>query len=43
MVRLPHPLRSGDSQGQESFLLPSEDKESRNYDTHRHEHTHVHI
>ena len=32
MVKLPHP-RSGDSQGQETFLAPSADKQTRNYDT----------
>ena len=32
MVRLLHP-RSGDSQGQETFLAPSADKQTRNYDT----------
>ena len=32
IVRLPHP-RSGDSQVQETFLAPSADKETRNYDT----------
>ena len=32
IVRLPHP-RSGDSQGQETFLAPSADNQSRNYDT----------
>ena len=32
IVRLPHP-RSGDSQGQETFLAPSGDKQTRNYDT----------
>ena len=32
IVRLPHP-RSGDSQGQETFLAPSADKQTRNYDT----------
>ena len=32
IVRLPHP-RSGDSQGQEMFLAPSADKQTRNYDT----------
>ena len=32
IVRLPHP-RSGDSQGQETLLLPSGDKRTRNYDT----------
>ena len=32
MVRLPHPP-SGDSQGQETFLAPSADKKTRNYDT----------
>ena len=31
-VRLPHP-RSGDSQGQETVLAPSADKQTRNYDT----------
>ena len=31
-VRLPHP-RSGDSQDQETFLAPSADKQTRNYDT----------
>ena len=31
IVRLPHP-RSGDSQGQETFLAPSANKETRNYD-----------
>ena len=31
IVRLPHP-RSGDSKGQETFLAPSTDKETRNYD-----------
>ena len=31
IVRLPHP-RSGDSQGQEMFLAPSTDKQTRNYD-----------
>ena len=30
-VRLPHP-RSGDSQGQETFLAFSADKQTRNYD-----------
>ena len=30
-VRLPHP-RSGDSQGQETFLAPSADKQIRSYD-----------
>ena len=30
-VRLPHP-RSGDSQGQETFLEPSADKQIRSYD-----------
>ena len=29
--RLPHP-RSGDSQGQETCLAPSADKQTRNYD-----------
>ena len=32
IVRLPHP-RSGDSQGQETFLAPSTDKQTSNYDT----------
>ena len=32
IVRLLH-LRSGDSQGQETFLAPSTDKQTRNYDT----------
>ena len=32
IVRLPHP-RSGDSQGQETFLAPPADKQTRNYDT----------
>ena len=32
LVRLLHP-RSGDSQGQETFLAPSADKQTRNYDT----------
>ena len=32
IVRLPHP-RSGDSQDQETFLAPSADKQTRNYDT----------
>ena len=32
IVRLSHP-RSGDSQGQEKFLAPSADKQTRNYDT----------
>ena len=32
IVRLPHP-RIGDSQGQETFLAPSLDKQTRNYDT----------
>ena len=32
IVRLPHP-RSGDSQGQETFLAPSADKQTCNYDT----------
>ena len=31
IVSLPHP-RSGDSQGQETFLAPSADKQTRNYD-----------
>ena len=31
IVRLPHP-RSGNSQGQETFLAPSADKQTRNYD-----------
>ena len=32
IVRLPHP-RSRDSQGQETFLAPSADKQTHNYDT----------
>ena len=32
IVKLPHP-RSGDSQGQETFLAPSVGKHTRNYDT----------
>ena len=32
IVRLPHP-RSGDSQGQQTFLAPSADKQTHNYDT----------
>ena len=32
VVRLPHPW-SGDSQSQETFLAPSSDKQTRNYDT----------
>ena len=32
IVRLPHP-QSRDSQGQEKFLAPSADKQTRNYDT----------
>ena len=32
IVRLPHP-RSGDGQGQETFLASSTDKKSRHYDT----------
>ena len=32
IVRLPHP-RSGDRQGQETFLAPSADKQTCNYDT----------
>ena len=32
IVRLPHP-QSGDSQGQETFLTPSADKQTLNYDT----------
>ena len=35
IVRLPHPL-GGDSQGQETFLAPSADKQTRNYDTECH-------
>ena len=31
IVRLPHP-RNGDSQGQETFLAPSADKQTPNYD-----------
>ena len=32
IVKLPHP-RSRDTQGQETFLAPSADKQTRNYDT----------
>ena len=32
IVKLSHP-RSGDSQGHETFLVPSADKQTRNYDT----------
>ena len=32
MARLLHPQRR-DSQGQETFLVPSADKQTRNYDT----------
>ena len=32
IVRIPH-LRSGDTQGQKTFLAPSADKQTRNYDT----------
>ena len=32
IVRLPHPW-SGDSQGQETILAPSTDKQTRNHDT----------
>ena len=32
IVRLPHP-QGGDSQGQETFLAPSAEKQTRNYDT----------
>ena len=32
IIRLPHP-RSGDTQGQETFLALSADKQTRNYDT----------
>ena len=32
IVRLPNPW-SGDSQGQETFLAPTADKQARNYDT----------
>ena len=32
IARLPHP-RSEDSQGQETFLAASADKQTRNYDT----------
>ena len=31
IVRLPH-SRSGDNQGQETFLAPSADKQTHNYD-----------
>ena len=39
IVRLPHPW-SGDSQGQEMFLAPSADKQTRNYDTEHSHHQH---
>ena len=39
IVRVPHPW-SGDSQGQETFLAPSADKQTRNYDT---ECSHIYI
>ena len=32
IVRLPHP-RIGDSHGQETFLAPTADKQTRSYDT----------
>ena len=32
VVRLPHP-RSGNSQSQDTFLAPSADKQTHNYDT----------
>ena len=32
IIRLPHP-QSGYSQGQETFLAPSADKQTRNHDT----------
>ena len=32
IIKLPYP-RSGDSQGQETFLVTSADKQTRNYDT----------
>ena len=32
IVRLPHP-RSGNSQGQETFLAPFADNQTHNYDT----------
>ena len=32
IVKLPHP-HSGDSQGQKTFLAPSGNKQTRNYDT----------
>ena len=41
MVGQPHP-RSRDSQGQEPFLVPPADKETRNYDTQTHTNTHTH-
>ena len=37
IVRLPHP-QSGDSQGQETFLTPSADKQTRNHDIERSNH-----
>ena len=42
MVGQPHP-RSRDNQVQKSFLVPSADKETRNYDTHTHTHTQIYI
>ena len=39
IVTLQHP-RSGDSQGQETFLAPSADKQTRNYDPETSNHLH---
>ena len=41
MVRLPH-LWSWDIQGQETFLAPFPDKETRNYDTEIYTRNHIH-
>ena len=40
IVRLPHP-HNGDSQGQEMFLAPSADKQTRDHDTERSNHIKV--
>ena len=40
IVRLPHP-RSGDSHGQEIFLAPHADKQTRNYGTESSNHIHT--
>ena len=39
IVRIPHP-RSGENQGQETFLAPSADKKTRNYDKKSSNHHH---